>query len=140
MECHKCKYNGKHDNHCLKCQFPEEYQYKYQKYILDTYNPAQPDTSGSEKVTNLDNEVEDKLRKILTVFTDLTENELLMLQSICRGESLTEFGRKMEKIAKKNQNFTRFRAFQTRKSIVKKLGEKFCGGLLTKGQKKVIKP
>lgn len=47
-QCHKCKYNRKHDSHCLKCQMPEEYQYKYQKYILDTYDPVQPDNSGSD--------------------------------------------------------------------------------------------
>lgn len=45
----------------------------------------------------------------------------------------------MEKLAKKNQTFTRFRAFQTRKAILKKLGDSFSQALLTNGQKKQLK-
>lgn len=138
-ECHKCPYNGKNDNHCLSCCGDETYDYKYQHYILDTYDPVQPDTSGSEQVTNFDDDLEDKLRKILTIIRDLTPNELLLIQSICKGENLTEYGQKVEQIAKKNQTFSRFRAFQTRKSIIRKLGEQFSAALLTRGQKKVLK-
>lgn len=137
--CHKCPYNGKNDTHCISCCGDETYDYKYQKYILDTYDPVQPDNSGSDQVTTLDEEIEDKLRKILTIIRDLTPNELLLIQSICKGENLTEYAEKMEEISKKNQTFSRFRAFQTRKAIIKKFGEQFAQALITRGQKKPLK-
>lgn len=138
-ECHKCKHNGQGSSACLKCYGGEDYSYPYTAYILDTYDPVQPDTKGSDYVTSLDPDTEDKLRKILTMLTDLTPNELLLIQSICKGDSLVEYARKMEAMAKSNISFSRFRAFQTRKSIVGKLGDDFAKALLTKGQKKAIK-
>ena len=56
-----------------------------------------------------------------------------------RQKSLVEFAKDMERQAKKKATFSRHRAFQTRKAILKKLGEDFAPALLTIGQKKEMK-
>jgi len=48
MECHKCQHNGKKSPECLKCFGGESYEYPYQKYILDEYDPPAIPTEGSE--------------------------------------------------------------------------------------------
>ena len=45
----------------------------------------------------------------------------------------------MEKLSKENWSFSRFRAFQTRKRLLRKLGDGFAGALLTIGQRKELK-
>lgn len=135
MNCHTCK-----NKDCLNCPNAEEtYSYKYQKYILDTYDAPAIDTKGSEKCTSLNDDIEDYLRKLLYTIFDLTPNELLCLKAIMNGKDLTEWGKDMEQLARKNETFSRFRAFQTRKSILKKLGAEFKGALITNGQRKVLK-
>ena len=91
-------------------------------------------------MTNLPEEVEDKLRKFLFALFDLSPNEILCLQAIMKNLSLVEFGRAMESMAKGNKSFSRFRAFQTRKSLLSKLGgEDFKVALTTIGQRKPLK-
>lgn len=139
-ECHKCPFNNSGSEECLKCQCAQETSYPYQKYILDGVQIEQPSTQGSEPVTNLPDEVEDKLRKFLFSLFDLSPNEILCLQAIMRGQSLSEFAREMEKSAKSNKSFSRFRAFQTRKALLTKLGgEEFKVALTTMGQRKPLK-
>lgn len=85
-------------------------------------------------------EVEDKLRKFLFTLFDLSPNELLCLRAIMKGESLVEFARDMEQMSKSNKSFSRFRAFQTRKALLTKLGgEEFKVALTTMGQRKPLK-
>lgn len=91
-------------------------------------------------MTNLPEEVEDKLRKFMFALFDLSPNELLCIQAIMRGQSLSEFARDMEQLSKSIKSFSRFRAFQTRKSLLSKLGgEDFKVALTTIGQRKPLK-
>ena len=138
MECTKCKYNGKQCEACLSCDLQEQYNYRYSHYIIDGYDPKQESTEGSQKVTEFNDDVEDALRKALYTLLDLTPNELLLVKAIHDGKTLQQFADDMEKLAARNAKFTRFRAFQTRKSIVKKL-PRFGAALLTMGQRKPIK-
>lgn len=139
-QCSACPYNNSGSEECLKCQCEEQYSYPYGKYLIDGVQFQAPDTSGSDPVTNLPDEVEDKLRKFLFSLFDLSPNELLCIQAIMRGQSLSEFAREMEKSAKSNKSFSRFRAFQTRKALLTKLGgEDFKIALTTMGQRKPLK-
>lgn len=75
MNCYRCT-----SKDCMNCSLSsEKYSYRYGNYILDTYTPEQPDTSGSDKVTPFSEETEDCLRKLLYTVFDLTPNELLCL-------------------------------------------------------------
>lgn len=134
-KCTQCEHNGKCSNACLSCEDKENYKYKYTNYIIDGYDPKQPDTSGSEKVTDMDEEVEDALRKVLYTLLDLRPNELLLIKAIHDGKTLTQYAKDMEQLAQKNQEFTRFKAYQTRKSIAKRL-PKLAAALLTNGQRR----
>lgn len=139
-ECHKCPFHNTGSEECMQCQCKEEYSYPYGKYLIDGVQFQAPDTSGSDPVTNLPEEVEDKLRKFLCVLFDLSPNELLCLQAIMKNLTLSEFAREMEKSAKSNKSFSRFRAFQTRKSLLTKLGgDDFKIALTTIGQRKPLK-
>lgn len=42
-ECHTCVYNGKCSDECLKCISEEQYSYKFNHYILDTYDAPEPE-------------------------------------------------------------------------------------------------
>lgn len=143
MECHKCK-----NKDCLNCKADEQYSFRYQHYILEGYNPQQPDTSGSQQVTDLSDETEDKFRKFLYDLFDLSDLELLMLKAIMNGKTLQQFADDMtltlerqHKMMTKNaeQKFSRHHAFQLRKSMLKKLGDRFAAALLTMGQRKKLK-
>lgn len=90
-------------------------------------------------MTTLPDEVEDTLRKFLFDMFDLDWNELMLLKATMNKLTLTEFGQEMEKLSKENWSFSRFRAFQTRKRLLRKLGDNFSGALLTIGQKKPLK-
>ena len=134
MNCHKCPYNGKKDNHCLSCTLDETYSYKYQNYLIEGYEPIQPDNSGSEQVLeDKTDDIEDMLRKVIYTILDLKPNELLFLKAIHDGKTLTEFGKEMEVLAQKNLSFSRHRAYQTRNAIAKRLPN-LIPALLTKGQ------
>lgn len=83
----------------------------------------------------------------MTNLFDLQPLELLCLQAIMQRKSLEAFAQDMTKLilksAKKMQRnkqrrFTRFHAFQLRKSILKKLPS-FKDALATNGQRKVLK-
>ena len=74
--CHKCKWSG--TDRCLTCTRGDE-NTKHKQYIIEGYEAPQPDTSGSEQVTSLPDEAEDKLRKFLYDMFDLTPLELLCL-------------------------------------------------------------
>lgn len=137
--CTRCPYNGTGSNECLKCKQDEQYSYKYSQYILDGYDAPSPDTSTSEKATSLPEEYEDKFRKALYSLFDLEYNQLMCLKAIMNGKSLVQFSKEMEKLAQSNTEFTRFRAFQTRKAIATKLGDEFAQALLTSGQRKELK-
>lgn len=90
-------------------------------------------------MTNLPDDVEDTLRKFLFDMFDLDWNELMLLKATMNKLTLTEFGQEMEKLSKENWCFSRFRAFQTRKRLLRKLGDNFTGALLTMGQRKELK-
>lgn len=107
--CHKCPYNGKKSSHCHKCPTAEQYSYKYNLYLLDDYDPKQPDTTGSEQVTPLPEEAEDMLRKFFYTLFDLQPLELLCLKAIMNGESLTDWSIEVSELLKKPM--TRFHAF-----------------------------
>jgi len=92
--------------------------------------------------------VEDILRKALYTVFDLSPLELLTLQGIMRKKTLNEIGLEMtdlisrqSELMQKNPNrrVTRHHVFQLRKSMLKKLGEKFAPALLTTGQKRELK-
>lgn len=139
--CHNCPYNGKHNNACLSCNvIQEEYSYRYQHYILPTYDAPMPEQQESIQATNLPEEEEDNMKKMLYQIFDLDFVELLLLKCIQNNLSLTEFADKFNRFIKyhnkKKDNMTRFCAFQTRKRMLKKLSGL---ALLTKGQKKQLK-
>lgn len=136
INCHKCPNKG--TDKCIACKKVDE-DTKHKQYLLEGYEPPQPDTSGSEQVTNLPDDVEDKMRKFLFDMFDLDWNELMLLKATMNSLSLTEFGQQMEQLSKQNWSFSRFRAFQTRKRLLRKLGDGFAGALLTMGQKKPLK-
>lgn len=138
MNCHKCPYNGKKDNHCLKCNGNEQYHYQYQKYITEGYDAPDRDKAGSEQVTDMDDTIEDKIRKILYTILDLTPNQILLLKAIHDGKNLSEYGRLMEKLSESIKSFSRFRAFQTRKSLLKNHPE-LASALIMIGQRKSLK-
>ena len=123
MYCHKCKHNGMKSEACLSCTFEEEYSYPNQKYIFDGFDFEQPETNFTEenKATHLSEEDEDKLRKALYELFRLNPLELLMVQAIMQGKSLTEYAESIEHLSKKNQTCSRHHAFQIRKAILKKL-------------------
>ena len=99
-------------------------------------------------MTCFDDEKEDNLRKALYVLFDLSPLELLVFQGIMRNKTLNEIGLELtqlianqNKLIQKNPNkrVTRHHIFQLRKSMLKKLGERFAPALLTQGQKKELK-
>lgn len=136
-QCHTCPYDGKKSAKCHNCPTAEQYSYKHNLYILDEYDPIQPDTSGSAPVTTLSEEAEDTLRKFFYTLFDLQPLELLCLKAIMNGQSLVDWSEDISKILKKPM--TRFHAFQLRKSMLKKLGDKYAPALITKGQRKPLK-
>lgn len=93
--CTQCEHNGKCSSACLNCQQSEQYSYKYQQYLIDGYDPEQPNTDCSEQVTDLNEDAEDRFRKALYELFDLNPLELLLLQSIMHGKSLTEYANDM---------------------------------------------
>lgn len=107
--------------------------------MAEGYDPPATDNSGSEPVTDLPEDVENRLRIFLVELFQLDFNELMLLKCIMNKMTLTDFGREMEKLAKSNVAFSRFRAFQTRKRLLAKLGAGFAAALLTTGQKKPLK-
>lgn len=140
MECHKCKYNGMKSDACLSCTMVEQYSYKHQKYIFEGYDTPQPQTDFTNEMPplNLSEDDEDKLRKAMCNIFSLTPLELLMLQAIMNGKSLTDYAKMIETLAAKNIECTRFHAFQIRKAISKKLPQ-FKDALITPGQRKPLK-
>lgn len=82
----------------------------------------QPDTSPSEQVTSLPDEVEDKFRKALYDLFDLQPLELLVLQGIMRRMTLQEIATNLTKLFKVNdKECTRHHVFQLRKSMINKM-------------------
>lgn len=140
MECHKCKYNGMKAEACLSCQLTEKYNYSYQQYIFDGYDVPQHQTNYTDEMIplNLSEEDEDKLRIALCNIFSLNPLELLMLQAIMNGKSLTDFSKLIERLSVKNSKCTRFHAFQVRKSLIKKIPQ-FKNALITNGQRKPLK-
>lgn len=99
----------------------------------------QPDTKGSEQVTHLSEDDEDKLRKAMFALFDLPPLELLVLQGIMRNQSLSDIGKSLTNLFKSNdKEQTRHHVFQLRKSILKKLPH-FGAVLLTHGQRRELK-
>lgn len=139
--CHRCPHDGTGNPACLSCDMGQEtYSYRYEQYLIDTYTPVQPDTSGSEKVTSLPEDLEDKLRKVLYIIFDLSPLELLVLQAIMTGKSLTDFATETTRLFqyKSTRVMTRHHAFQLRKSVLMKLPI-LKNALLTVGQRKSLK-
>lgn len=91
--------------------------------------------------TSLSEDTEDSLRLMLYEIFDLDFSELLLLKAIMNNMSLTEFSNEFNKFIQYNTSkkcqMTRFCAFQIRKRMLSKLGKL---ALLTKGQKKQLKP
>lgn len=99
-------------------------------------------------MTSFDSDVEDDFRKALYSLFDLNPLELLTLQGIMRGKTLNGIGLDLTKLILEqseligknpNKRMTRHHVFQLRKSMLKKLGERFAPALLTAGQKKELK-
>lgn len=99
-------------------------------------------------MTRFDDEKEDFVRKALYAVFDLSPLELLTLQGIMRKKTLNEIGLDLtelitnqNKLIQKNpfNRVTRHHVFQLRKSMLKKLGDRFAPALLTQGQKKELK-
>lgn len=94
--CSKCEFNGRRCAACLSCDGQETYRYvhhgisKKEDYIVDGVEFEQQDTSGSECVTGLGEDVEDALRKLLYSIFDLKPLELLTLQGIMQRKTLQE--------------------------------------------------
>ena len=61
------------------------------------------------------------------------------MKSIMNQLTLTEHAQLMEKMARENLSCSRFKIFQTRKRMLRKLGETFAPALLTIGQRKPFK-
>ena len=135
MNCYSCK-----NKDCLNCKNSKEtYSYPFNQYILDGFNPPQPDTSGSDKCTSLPEDDEDRFRKFLYVLFDLSYNEICVLKGIMNGKDITSIAKDIELNAKKNQTVSRHKVFQERKAILKKLGDQFAAALLTNGQRRRLK-
>lgn len=68
-------------------------------------------------------DLEDGLRKILYTIFDLSPLELLVLQAIMNGKSLTDFATETTRLLsyKSTHVMTRHHAFQLRKSVLMKL-------------------
>ena len=79
------------------------------------------------------------MRKFLYDLFDLSYAELCLLKSIMNNLNLTEHGMEMEKLSRENMICSRFKTFQTRKRLLRKLGDGFASSLLTSGQKKPLK-
>lgn len=139
MDCYNCNKKRCLDN-CLNCKTKDEqYDYRYNHYLIDGYQVEQSDTSTSPKPTQLDDDTEDRLKEFLCTLFDLSYNELCCLKAIMNGKSLSDWAREMEKMSKSNASFSRFRAFQTRKLLLSKLGDNFKLALTTDGQRKQLK-
>ena len=104
--CHKCPYAG--TDKCITCTRGDE-NTQHKQYVLEGYDPPQHDTSGSEQVTPLPDEVEDKMRKFLYDLFDLTPLELLCFLGIMRGQGLQEWANEVTKLLE--TPMTRFHAF-----------------------------
>ena len=97
--CHKCPYAN--TAQCLTCKKGDT-DHSKRLYILEGYDPPQPDTRGAEPCTNLPEHAEDKFRKFLYDLFDLDFSELLLLKSIMNKRSLVEHSRDVEKFAHEN--------------------------------------
>lgn len=138
MQCHKCIYNNKQSDKCLTCKCSDDHHFEYQSYIPECYDTPQYDTSCSDQCTTLSEDDEDKLRKALYEMFRLKPLELLLLQAVMTGKTLTEFAHDIEHLSAKNQKCSRHHAFQLRKSLHSKLPQ-FGYALLTTGQRKQLK-
>lgn len=108
-------------------------------HIKDISWIPQPDTSTSEKATDLPEDVEDTLRKGLCILFDLKPLELLVLQGIMHRQSLQQIATDLTNLFKaNNKECTRHHVFQLRKAMLNKLPE-FKDVLLTEGQRKELK-
>lgn len=135
-QCHKCPYNGTGSKACLACQYtePSNKNLVHSDY-LENFEYIQ---ETSYRVTHLSEDDEDTLRQGLIELFNLKPLELLMIQAIMNGKTLTEYAKLIEKLSLKNRECSREHAFQIRKSILKKI-PRFQNVLLTKGQRKQLK-
>lgn len=138
MECYKCKYNGKGSSHCIECAMMDQSDDKraktdgrlvYGDWIESVI--AQPDVDEDDEM----DEGWDTWRRAIYDIFDLSQHQLLMLKSIVNGKTLSDHARDMEALT--GQPYTRFRAFQCRVQILRKLPWlRFA--LLTDGQRKPL--
>lgn len=128
-ECTRCPLNGKMSSECLSCDGAETYSYRYRQYIAEGYDPPSRDTSGSAPCTRLGEDDEDRLRVAMSNLFSLSPLELLCLQAIMQRKTLEEFAKQTTRFFQKHYGqmmknkcgrFTRFHAFQLRKSILRK--------------------
>lgn len=137
--CHRCPHNGKNDPACLNCRFPERFKYwtsttDERHDLLEEKLQAPVPADEQPIVDGLDYEKEEQLRKFLSELFSLPPNQLLMLQAVMNKKTFNDFAAEMEKLAKKNETFTRFRAFQVHKALLKNFP--FAAGLPVAGQRK----
>ena len=121
MQCHLCKHNGHPCEECLTCKPHNDLDLKFHIYIDNPDAIVQPDNTPSGQATALDEDEEDRLRILTATIFQLTPIELLYLQNEMLGRTLTEFGKTVEKFAKKNtKGCSTQRAFEIRKRMLLK--------------------
>lgn len=121
MNCHKCKYNGKMSEACLSCVGDEKYclgsPFRDHSICEDKLKAEEVEQCEDQAVFGLDDDKEDLLRRFFSDLFSLPPTQLLMLQAMVQHQTLTDFASNMEKLSRKCKQFTRFRAFQTRKAL-----------------------
>lgn len=83
-QCHKCPFNGQHHDECLKCEYQEQYDFRYNHYILDGYDVPDPKSQieNDETQATVEDEKSERMKQFLMLLFDLSPTELLTLKFI----------------------------------------------------------
>lgn len=142
LECHKCPFNNLSSDVCISCAMElsvEQYSYPYSKNVFDFVDPVQQEVEEPRQCTSLPEDLEDRFRIALAEIFQLSPLELLCFQGIMQRKTLTEIAKELGVVGKKlSDGCSRFRAFQIRKAIAKKL-PRLKTALQTSGQRKELK-
>ncbi len=102
MECHKCQHNGKRSDVCIKCRDNGTLS-NHGKTFVSIDAPADHDsvlvkgkrvaTGGRTPNLNVNDCCEDAVRRLLASLLQLSDEEVLLVLCIARGDSLSAFAR-----------------------------------------------
>lgn len=100
-KCHNCKHRNDPNRlqRCLKCRKADDESYHGKVVHLNGRDIAQKTQAGSRYVTDLPNDIEDKLREAMCSLFGLDPIELLLVHHLINGGRLSSFGDRLAKVA-----------------------------------------